>query len=141
MVLKGADGGIQLVCGIVLALVPPMVVSGLVHALITRDLVGDPDGSIAHHLEHATQEFVDGGTRAFAIFYLVLHGIIKLALVVALLRKIRWAYPVAAVVLAAFVVYEVYRSFRTGSVALPVFAAIDVVVIWLVLREYRKNVT
>jgi uncharacterized membrane protein len=47
------------------------------------------------------------------------------------------AYPVAVVVLGAFVVYEVYRATQTGSVLLPFLAALDIVVIALVIREYR----
>jgi len=47
-------------------------------------------------------------------------------------------YPVAAVVLGAFVVYEVYRAVNTHSIALPIFAAIDVVIIILVIREYQQ---
>jgi len=62
---------------------------------------------------------------------------VKLALVVAMLRKIRPAYPVAAVVLGAFVVYEVYRATQTGSVLLLFLAALDVAIIVLIIREYQ----
>ena len=48
------------------------------------------------------------------------------------------AYPIAAVVLGAFVVYEVVRATRTHSIALPIFAAIDVLIIIFVVREYRE---
>jgi uncharacterized membrane protein len=48
------------------------------------------------------------------------------------------AFPIAMVVLAAFVVYEVWRAVHTHSIALPIFAAIDVVIIVLVFREYLK---
>jgi uncharacterized membrane protein len=34
--------------------------------------------------------------------------------------------------------YEIYRAFRTGSVLLPVLAALDLLVIALVVREYRR---
>jgi uncharacterized membrane protein len=55
----------------------------------------------------------------------------------ALLRKWRPAYPVAAVVLGVFVGYELLRAVHTGSLVLPFLAALDVLVIVLVLREYR----
>jgi uncharacterized membrane protein len=51
---------------------------------------------------------------------------IKCGLVVAMARRVRPAYPVAVVVLGIFVCYELVRAVRTGSVLLPVFAAIDV---------------
>ncbi|SDD89161.1 DUF2127 domain-containing protein [Actinokineospora iranica] len=64
-------------------------------------------------------------------------ALVKLALVAALLRKITAAYPVAAAVLTAFAANEVYRAIRTDSIALPFFAAIDLAIIAVVLREYR----
>ncbi|WP_245931175.1 DUF2127 domain-containing protein [Actinokineospora auranticolor] len=135
VLLKGIDGGGQLLAGLALALIPPTVITGVVHAIITRDLIGD--GTLAHHLTHAAQDFTDGGTKTFAIIYLILHGLIKLALVIALMKHYRRAYPVAAVVLGLFVAYEIYRAIDTGSIVLPIFALLDVVVIYLVIREYR----
>jgi uncharacterized membrane protein len=55
-----------------------------------------------------------------------------------MLRRIRPAYPVAVVVLGAFVVYEIYRATQTGSVLLPFLAALDVAIIVLIIREYRN---
>jgi uncharacterized membrane protein len=136
--LKGIDGGIQVIGALILAFVPSSAVTGFAHAVITRDLLGDPNGVLARHLQLAAENFAGGGTKTFAVVYLLAHGLIKLGLVVALARKIVWAYPIAAVVLAAFVVYEVIRAIHTHSIALPFFAALDLVIIVLVLREYRK---
>jgi uncharacterized membrane protein len=136
--LKGIDGGIQVIGAVILALVPAAAVTGFAHAVITRDLLGDPSGVLARHLQTAAEDFAGGGTKTFAVVYLLAHGLIKLGLVYALARKIVRAYPVAAVVLAAFVVYEIIRAVHTHSIALPFFAALDVVIIGLVLREYRK---
>jgi uncharacterized membrane protein len=136
--LKGLDGALQVVGALILAFVPASAVSGFTHAVITRDLLGDPSGTLARHLESATENFLHGDTKTFAVAYLFAHGLIKLGLVWALSRKIVRAYPVAAVILAAFVVYEVFRAVHTHSIALPFFAALDVLIIVLVLREYRQ---
>ncbi|MEV0066606.1 DUF2127 domain-containing protein [Amycolatopsis sp. NPDC050768] len=136
--LKGLDGAVQLVGALILAFIPSTVVTGFTHAVITRDLLGDPSGTLARHLELATEHFVSGGTKTFAVAYLLAHGVIKLLLVWALARKWMRAYPVAMVVLGAFVVYEVYRAINTHSIALPFFAALDAVIIVLVYREYRQ---
>ena len=136
--LKGLDGGVQLVLGIVLIFLPPTLITGLANDVVTRDLLGDPNGTLSQHLQTAAHNFADGSSRSFAIGYLLLHAIIKLGLVVALLRKIIPAYPVAAVVLGTFVGYEIYRAIRTHSIALPIFAALDVIIIILVLREYQQ---
>ncbi|WP_409497204.1 DUF2127 domain-containing protein [Amycolatopsis sp. cmx-11-12] len=134
--LKGLDGALQLVGGLVLMIAPASVITGFAHAVVTRDLLGDPEGTLARHLELAAGHFVEG--RTFAVVYLVAHGLVKLGLVWALARKVLRAYPVAAVVLSAFVVYEIFRAIHTHSLALPFFAALDVVIVVLVLREYRQ---
>ncbi|WP_406635737.1 DUF2127 domain-containing protein [Amycolatopsis sp. WGS_07] len=136
--LKGLDGALQLIGALVLAFVPATIVTGFAHAVITRDLLGDPSGTLARHLSTAAEHFAGGGTKTFAVVYLLAHGLLKLALVWALARKWVRAYPVAMVVLAAFVVYEIYRAVETHSIALPFFAALDAVIIVLVYREYRN---
>lgn len=136
--VKGIDGAVQLVGALALALIPPAAIEGIAHAVVTRDLLGDPDGFLARHLSLAARDFVDGSTRTFAIVYLLLHGVVKLVLVVALYRKLVRVYPVAVLVLGAFVAYELLRASHTHSVLLVVFAVLDVVIIVLVLREYRE---
>jgi uncharacterized membrane protein len=62
---------------------------------------------------------------------------VKIALVVALLRRWQPAYPLAIAVLGAFVGYELYRAVRTGSLLLPALAVLDIAIIVAVVREYR----
>jgi uncharacterized membrane protein len=137
LAVKGIDGAAELAGALVLGLIPGSTVSALVQEVITRDLLGPPDGSLARHFAASTSEFVDGN-RTFAVLYLALHGVVKLALTWALLREWRPAFPVAMAVLAVFVAYEFYRATRTGSVVLPFLAALDVLVIALIVREYRR---
>lgn len=138
VLLKGLDGASQLVTGIVLLFIPPRAITHLVQLAVTRDLFGNPAGSLAMRLQTAVQSFTGGSTRTFVIVYLLVHAVIKLGLVVALLRKIAPAYPIAAVALGLFVVFEVLRAVRTHSVILPIFAALDVLIILVVIREYIK---
>jgi uncharacterized membrane protein len=136
MAFKGIDGLVELVGGITLLLVSQAEVQKVIAAVVTRDLLGPPDGSLARHFVAGTAEFASGN-RTFAVAYLLLHGVLKVGLVIALLRHWLPAYPVAIAVLGLFVVYELYRATQTGSVLLPVLAVVDVAVIALVVREYR----
>lgn len=136
MVVKGIDGAAELIGAITLLLISGGTIQTLVKDVVSRDLLGPPDGSLSRHFVAGTAEFASGN-RTFAVVYLGLHGIVKLLLVVALLRKIRPVYPVAVVVLGLFVAYEIYRATQTGSVLLPFLAALDLAIIVLVIREYR----
>jgi uncharacterized membrane protein len=135
MAVKGIDGAIELVGGVLLLLVSQTEVQKVITVVVTHDLLGPPDGSLSRHFVAGTAEFASGD-RTFAVLYLLLHGAIKVALVIALLRHWLPAYPVAVVVLGAFVVYEIYRATQTGSVLLPLLAVLDILVIALVIREY-----
>ncbi|MEV5538022.1 DUF2127 domain-containing protein [Saccharopolyspora shandongensis] len=137
VLLKGLDGAVQLVAGVLLIFVSPSTITRLAHAVVTRDLLGPPAGPLAGHFEEALQHFA-GGSRTFVITYLIAHGVIKIGLVIGLLRKIMPLYPVAMAALGLFVVFEVLRAVQTKSVVLPFFAALDVAIIVLVLREYLE---
>ncbi|MBO0839606.1 MAG: DUF2127 domain-containing protein [Sciscionella sp.] len=134
--LKGLDGASQLLVGILLMIIPVRVIGGWADAIVTRDLLGDPNGPIASHVKTAAANFANGPTHWFAIAYLLFHGVVKLALVFVLLRKILWAFPVGCAVLAAFIVYEIIHAIHTHSIALPILAAMDVIIIVLVWREF-----
>jgi uncharacterized membrane protein len=136
LLVKAVDGAAELIGALVLLALPGAALHELVSAVVARDLLGPPDGSLARHFEAGTAEFASGN-RTFAVVYLGLHGLVKLGLVAALLRRWRPAYPVAVAVLGAFVGYELYRAVRTGSVLLPFLAALDLAIIVLIVREYR----
>ena len=98
VLVKGLDGAIELIMAVVLLALPQQAVHRLVADVVTRDLLGPPDGALSRHFVAGTAEFASGN-RTFVLLYLALHGVIKLALVVALLREWRAAYPVAIAVL------------------------------------------
>lgn len=137
LLLKGADSLVQALGALVLVVVPPAVLAGRANAVVTRDLVGDGDGGWAHSLSRAARELADGDPRAFAVLYLLGHGLVKLVLVVAMLRRVVAAYPVAILVLGACLVFEVVRATRTGSMGLVALSAFDAVVLALVVHQFR----
>ncbi|MGY1688570.1 DUF2127 domain-containing protein [Geodermatophilus sp. SYSU D01105] len=135
--LKGLDGAVELLAGVALAVAGPQALAGLTRRVVEHHLLGSPRGELAERFA-AGEAVLAGGDRTFAIVYLTLHGLVKLGLVVALLREVRPAYPVAVAVLGVFVGYELLRALRTGSVLLGVAAALDLLIAVLVVREYRR---
>jgi uncharacterized membrane protein len=135
LLIKGVDGAAELIAAVALMLVPGTTLHSLVADVLARDLLGSADGGLARHFVTVTDQFAVGN-RTFAVVYLGLHGVVKLALVVALLLKWLPAYPVAIAVLGAFVVYELYRATRTGSILLPVLAVVDIAIMVAIMREY-----
>ena len=134
--LKGLDALLEIVGGIALLAVSPRFILRTLAFLTQDELAEDPRDRIANLLLGAAQH-LSVSTEHFAAFYLLTHGITKIFLVGALLNDKRWAYPLAIVVFAAFIVYQLYRFTLTRGVGLIMLSLFDLLVIWLVWLEYR----
>lgn len=136
IVLKAVHGIIECVSGIVLYLVSTTTIIGLVQSITQSELVEDPKDVVANYLLTMAHGF-SLSTKSFYAFYLLSHGIVKLALAAGLLANRLWAYPASLIVLALFIVYQVYRFSYTYAPGLVVLTVFDIVIIWLVWHEYR----
>ena len=138
VILKGFDGAVELVIGLLLWLAPG-VLAGLAGmaadelASATSRFKQDLATSIGR-LDHALSQ----GPLTFVIFFLILHGVVKLVLVYCLLKKIHWAYPYAIALLGLFLVYQLYALVTRPTVWMLVFTLLDAAIIYLVYREYRE---
>ncbi|SNS99050.1 Uncharacterized membrane protein [Geodermatophilus saharensis] len=135
--VKGLDGAVELLAGGALLVVGARELGGVTRAVVAHHLLGSPDGALAERFAAGEAHLV-GSDRTFAVVYLVLHGLVKLGLVVALLREVLPAYPVAVAVLGVFCAYEAHGAVTRGSWSLGVAAVLDLAIVVLVLREYRR---
>jgi uncharacterized membrane protein len=138
IVLKGIDGLLEVVGGVLLFLFTPAEISGLVHVLTQHELSQDPRDFIASRLLHST----DGLTRPGLLFgaaYLLVHGIVKVVLVLALLRNKLWAYPWTIGVLLIFIGYQLYRIVLGPTLGLMALTGFDILIAALTWREYQRQ--
>jgi uncharacterized membrane protein len=134
--LKGVHAALEIVGGVALYLTSPAFILHVV-ALITQDEIAqDPSVYVANTLLSAAQRISVRGEH-FAALYLLSHGVVKIFLVFGLLRNRRWAYPASLVVFGAFIVYQIYRFTLTHGIGLVALTVFDLVVMWLIWREYR----
>jgi uncharacterized membrane protein len=77
-------------------------------------------------------------SQLFAAAYLLTHGVVKVLLVWALLRKKLRAYPAAIAVFTAFGVYQMYRYVLSPSFSMIALTVLDVIVIVLTWTEYGR---
>ena len=138
ILLKGLDGVLEVIGGLLLLVVSPATIDRLTIALTQHELSEDPHDFLATHLLHATGGLT-GSAVQFGAAYLLSHGVIKIILVAALLRNKLWAYPWMIVFLIAFIVYQVYRMTFALSIGLVALTVFDAAIVWLTYREYRKQ--
>jgi uncharacterized membrane protein len=137
LVLKGIDGLLELIGGFILLTVSPATMDRWAHDVFQHELSEDPNDFIAHHVLHLTGNL--HAVQTFGAIYLLSHGAAKLVMVGGLWKHQRWAYPFALVFLVAFVIYQLYRMTFDPSVGLALLTIFDVVIIWLVWRDFREQ--
>lgn len=135
VMFKGAHALLELVGGLLLAFASTSTITRLVTSLTQEELVRHPRDFVAQYLLESAEQ-LSISSKAFAAFYLVSHGAIKIVLVVGLLRDKLWAYPASLVVLGIFILYQIYRFAFTHSLGLVALTVFDLVVILLIWHEY-----
>jgi uncharacterized membrane protein len=135
--IKGFDGLVELLAGLALWLSP-----SLVHLLLGAIVgeAGEHTGRVAQYIAdnvgRVDNDFAKS-SLVFLVVFLVSHGLIKLALVYALLRRIVRVYPYALAVLGIFLLYQLYVLVVHPSISMVLFTVLDAIIIWLVWGEYK----
>ncbi|MCM1012990.1 MULTISPECIES: DUF2127 domain-containing protein [unclassified Brevibacterium] len=137
---KGIDGLAEVVGGVVLLLTTPAQLTGAARALTAEELTEDPHDLLATLLLHGTAH-LDGRTTTFAALYLLVHGVVKLAIIAALLFGTTRLYPWAILALTGFLVFQIYQLVVSPGIGLVVLSVLDALIIWLTWREWRRGRT
>lgn len=136
LILKGLDGVLELICGIALLIVTPEQIAAVVQALTHNELSEDPHDFIANWLVRYANS-LDVSTTAFGAAYLLVHGVVKVFLVVAVLQGKLWAYPWLIGFLVLFIGYQGFELIVHFSWGLLLLTAFDIFIVILTVREYR----
>lgn len=135
LIIKGLDGLLELIGGILLLFVSPAQIGVIAQVLTQHELSEDPHDLIANYLVHLTNN-LSLSASVFAAIYLLLHGLVKVVLVWAVLRDHLWAYPWMIAFLLIFIGYQSYELVVAFSWGLTVLTAFDIFIVVLTWREY-----
>jgi uncharacterized membrane protein len=137
ILIKFIDGILEVIGSFVLFFVSMNTLNLFIRALFGSELLEDPKDFLAGYLIHLASN-MSVSSQIFLALYLLIHGLIKMGLVIALWTKRLWAYPVAGILLIFFTLYQIYLFMHTYSI-LQFFLTITDIVILLLLRfEYNK---
>ena len=135
--LKFLNGLLEVAGAVFLFFSTPQSLSKLAATLLTNELLEDPKDLVANTVLHAVHR-LSANAQIFASVYLLIHGIVKVGLVIALWKKKLWAYPLAGVVLVLFTIYQVYLFSHSRSPFQLFLTAIDVLILLLLWSEYQR---
>ncbi|HDL8739184.1 TPA: DUF2127 domain-containing protein [Yersinia enterocolitica] len=137
LLLKAILAIMEIVAGILTFFVTPQLLLNILHRITQVEFIEDRGDVIAHYLLHAAQSLSISSLH-FAAFYLLIHGIVKLWVIIGLWRKKLGYYPEAVVIFSLFIIYQLYRYTFTHSIMLILITILDLVVIVLTVLEYRQ---
>ena len=139
LMFKFLDGLVETIGGILLLLASPAQINHLAERFTRSELSEDPHDFIANHILK-TAHHLTGSALIFGAIYLLSHGIVKLVLVVEVWRDHLWAYLALIAVTGLFVVYQLYRLIDKFSTGLTLLTIFDLIIIYLTLTEYRRQI-
>lgn len=138
ILIKGFDGAVETLAGLVIALTGPERIYEWVFRLSAPELRGGRH--LALHALRTGAERLATGPHRFVIIYLLIHGLLKLGIAVALLKgTARWIFPIASLILTGFIAYMSWRLSVRWSDWLLGAALFDLLTLALVLNEWRAH--
>lgn len=130
-------GTLRLIFGIALFRLIGTPVIEIFYKLAGKELVEDPNDLLIQMIGPWIGHFALTITY-FLVIYLIFWGIIDIALSISLLKHKHWAFPISIYLILLFVLYEIYRFFHTHSFVLAYIIFVDLILVWLINKEYKK---
>ena len=136
--IKGLDGFLEAVAGLIFAFAGSQQVYDFALWATAPELERHPASRALHAIRHGAYGLTHTSHR-FVITYLLIHGLIKLALVINLMIEKLWVFPVSVALLLGFIGVMGVKLSQHWSNWLFAFAMFDVITVALVAHEWRMR--
>lgn len=138
ILFKGFVGLVEFSGGLTIALAGPQRLYGFILSYPVPELYGRGHDRTAHLVGQGASLLAQSPTR-FVIFYLLVHGTLKMAITLVLLKgRGQWVFPFAATILAGFILYMALELVGAWSDWILALALFDTFTLTLVLNEWRS---
>ncbi len=133
ILIKGFFGLLEVTAGLIIAVTGP----SLALQWTNPELYQGPHSPTAEFIRQGAAALAESPGH-FVIFYLLVHGTLKMAITGTLLRgRGVWVFPFASVILTGFIGYMSFELAEEWSNWLLGLALLDTVTLLLVLNEWR----
>ena len=135
ILIKGIFGLLEVTLGLIIAVTGSERLHVLILQWTDHALYEGGQSELAEALRHAAGVLVQ--SQNFIILYLLVHGALKMAITITLLRgRGVWIFPFASVILLGFIIYMSYELSVHWSNLLLALALLDTVTLGLVINEW-----
>jgi uncharacterized membrane protein len=136
--IKAINGVWETLSGFFILFAGKETLSKLFYFLSNKELLEDPSdmffsflSGFLENLSHSTQVFIS--------FYILIHGILNLFLVIQLYRDKIWAYLATITVMIIFIFYQIHRIILHHSIFLTAITVFDILFVILAWHEYNRK--
>ena len=137
ILIKGFFGLLEVTAGLIIAITGPQRLYSLALQWTTPELDQGRHSPTAEFIRQGAAALAESPGH-FVIFYLLVHGTLKMAITVTLLRgRGVWVFPFASVILTGFIGYMSLELAEEWSNWLLGLTVLDTVTLLLVLNEWR----
>ena len=134
---KGTFGIVELILGFVLLVVGRKSMDKILLWIVDFE----PFENHPRLMDTASRFIIDhvlGSLHILIALYMIVHGLVAIAIVFALIHKKMWAFPAAGLLLALFIVYQIYRLALAFSLILFILTLIDIAIMFFLRYEYKR---
>ncbi len=136
LLLKFIQASLEVVSALFLYFVSTNRIINFLVTITHSELIEEPNNFIANFLVNNANHITSTG-KLFIVYYLLSHGIIKVAIITGLYLRKAWAYPASLVGLGGLIIYQIYHIFKGHSILLIVLTVMDIIILWLIWREHQ----
>lgn len=136
--LKGIDGALEIIGGIILMFISPAQIGWLTYMLTRDELSDDPSDLISNFLMNIGAHVTPHG-KFVSVVFLLSHGLVKVFLVWELFKGRLWAYPLTIITLIFFIIYQIFQIVHGHSVLLMALTVLDGLIVVLAWWEYQQK--
>ena len=134
--IKAINGLLEILGAVILLGMKSVDLHHFVELVFQHELWQDSSDFLASYFIPTAHHIVD--VKVWAAVYLLIHGIIKIGLWIAVWRNKLWAYPLAGAILIVVVVYQLLRLTHHFSSISTILTFIDLSIIVLLKLEYTR---
>ncbi len=137
MMVRIGYGFLRVLFGLALLNVVGTPLSEVTTILMRHELVEDPSDILYTFITNILTNHPLYVTYFLALYF-IFWGVIDVVLSYNLIKHRLWAFPASFILIGLFVTYEAIRFSYTHSFILLGVIFLDIIILWLIWREYRK---
>lgn len=138
VLLKGLDGLVELVTGTALLVLHRDRILALTRAAVAEELREDPHDLVANLLQNQAAGLDHDAAVAGGAF-LLLHGVVKVAIVAALLAGSRRVYPWAVGALSVLLAVQLVQMVLSPGIGVVALVLLDALILALTWHKWRTE--